>query len=169
MHSKSIIHNDIKPDNILLDGDEEERLFPVITDFGIVKLLDTADVVEGFERIELKALTNYYSAPEVLVSIKQKGTPRVSNIQTDIYSVGVVFYELITRRKMWSKFDKKEVVNGCIPELNLQIIKDQWKDIKLDIALNLLSVLNSCLQYEPHFRLSLDIINEHFIELENRL
>jgi serine/threonine protein kinase len=72
MHSKGYTQNDIKLANILLDGDESEKIFPVITDFGIAHILDSAVVAAGFKIKNVKAGTLEYCAPEVLVSFKNK-------------------------------------------------------------------------------------------------
>ena len=69
MHSKGFIHNDLKLDNILLDVDEEDGLFPVLCDFGIVHVSNSASVIQGFKVINCKAGTPQYCAPEVLSSM----------------------------------------------------------------------------------------------------
>ena len=74
-----IIHKDIKPSNILLTPD----LNPKIIDFNISKSGDKTTTVKGF--------TKEYSSPE---QIKGEKTDE----RSDIYSLGVVFYELLTGR-----------------------------------------------------------------------
>ena len=86
-HDKGFIHRDIKPSNILLD----ERGLPVLADFGIA-------VTECELRHE--AMTSVgtlaYMAPEQL----QLG--RLVDARTDVYGLGVVFYELLTGRLPFS-------------------------------------------------------------------
>lgn len=76
LHSKGIIHRDIKPQNILLQGDT-----PRLADFGISRLMQATAVSSAIIG------TDAYMAPE---SFEGK-----RNIQTDIWSVGVVLYQLL--------------------------------------------------------------------------
>lgn len=85
-HAKGVVHRDIKPSNILLG----ER--PMLTDFGIAKILETEE--ETLTGTGLGVGTPEYMAPE-----QWKGKPVP---QTDIYALGVVFYELITGQKPYS-------------------------------------------------------------------
>ncbi|KAL6603000.1 hypothetical protein ACP70R_043361 [Stipagrostis hirtigluma subsp. patula] len=81
-----IIHCDIKPDNILLDG----RRVPRITDFGISKLLGSQQVHATVTHVRG---TRGYIAPEWL-----RGDARVDT-KADVYSFGVVLLEMICCRR----------------------------------------------------------------------
>lgn len=80
VHSRGVIHRDIKPDNLFLLSDNSVK----ITDFGIASRIGEkqhdGDGVAG---------TVYYCAPEVLMG-------QEASIASDIYSLGVVFYEMLT-------------------------------------------------------------------------
>jgi hypothetical protein len=164
MHSRKIIHNAIKLDNILLDGDAEEPLYPVITDFGICKILDATDVVNGLVLCDIKAFTTYYAAPEVLYSFVAKHEKRKSNQKTDMYSFGVVLYELFTRTYMWKKFDVAHVISGGLPETNLEIITSVWREINRETASVILGVILDCLNYDsmkrPRMKDVFDLLRE---------
>jgi len=81
-HERGIVHCDIKPENLLLTKDGRVK----IADFGIAKLLGNGAQFAD----ERAAGTPGYMAPE------QKETPQRVDSRADIYSLGVVFYEMLT-------------------------------------------------------------------------
>lgn len=84
-HQQGIIHRDIKPENILLDKQGRVK----IADFGIAKLIgqEGRDSLTGARGV---VGTPHYMAPE------QVEHPQTVDHRADIYSLGVVFYELLT-------------------------------------------------------------------------
>jgi serine/threonine-protein kinase len=81
-HEHGLCHRDVKPQNVLLpDGGE-----PKVTDFGIARSLDVRD---GITQTGTVLGTSDYIAPE-----QARGSR--ATVQTDIYSLGVVLYELLT-------------------------------------------------------------------------
>jgi eukaryotic-like serine/threonine-protein kinase len=86
-HRHLIIHRDLKPSNILVTPDGTVKLL----DFGIAKQLDSLEGPVDRTRTGLRLMTPAYAAPE------QMRGDRVG-IHTDIYTLGVVLYELLTGR-----------------------------------------------------------------------
>lgn len=87
-HSKSYIHRDIKPENILFREDNTVAL----TDFGIAKALDVADC--NMTSTGMIVGSPHYMSPEQALA-------RKIDTRTDIYSLGVVFYEVLAGRPLY--------------------------------------------------------------------
>jgi len=91
-HDRGIVHRDIKPENLLLDKSGRVK----VADFGIAKMLGTVNSggdgsTAAPEKVTQSTVgTPGYSAPE------QKADPQHVDSRADIYSLGVVFYEMLT-------------------------------------------------------------------------
>ena len=79
----------MKPGNILFDEFGDAK----ITDFGLSKIVDTPDPAESMELTSQGAGTYWYLPPECFV-INEKFPPKIST-KVDIWSVGVIFFELL--------------------------------------------------------------------------
>jgi serine/threonine protein kinase len=90
-HAQGIVHRDLKPDNIFLVPDPELGERAKILDFGIAKLADLAD---GGRQTQTGTLmgTPLYMAPE------QARAAKDIDHRADLYSLGCIFYELVTGR-----------------------------------------------------------------------
>ena len=91
VHAEDVIHRDLKPENLMVtwhdDGTPDGRTLVKIVDFGIAQLQEGVDFTDGGRIMG----TLSYMSPE---QIEIKGV----DARSDIYSMGVVFYELITGR-----------------------------------------------------------------------
>jgi serine/threonine protein kinase/tetratricopeptide (TPR) repeat protein len=86
-HGHAVIHRDLKPSNILIKSDGSVRLL----DFGIAKQLESLDLPIDQTMTGLRMMTPAYAAPE------QIRGDRVG-INTDVYSLGVILFELLTEQ-----------------------------------------------------------------------
>jgi tRNA A-37 threonylcarbamoyl transferase component Bud32 len=96
-HEEGIVHRDIKPENILLNKKGQVR----IADFGLAKLLDSpaAGPTSTLTKVGQQMGTPHYMAPE------QIEHPSGVDHRADIYSLGVVFYEMLTGELPLGRFD----------------------------------------------------------------
>jgi len=92
-HEQGVVHRDIKPENVLLDKGGKVK----IADFGIAKLI-SPDRSQPILTDEQVMGTPHYMAPE------QVETPAQVDHRADIFSVGVVFYEMLTGELPLGKF-----------------------------------------------------------------
>lgn len=96
VHRKGIVHRDIKPGNILFHSDGT----PKLTDFGIAKLLDSdQDLTTDGAALG----SPYYLSPE-----QAEGRPLDG--RTDIYALGIVFYQMLTGEKPFAKGSPIETI-----------------------------------------------------------
>lgn len=131
-HKKGLVHNDIKPANILLSKDNE----PKLADWGLGRH-------SGLSRSNFTSQTTYtplYAAPEQL-------RYETTDVQTDIWQVGVVLYELMTGKHPFDEGDPEHT--------SKKIISDEPVDLPSTINPNLKRVdiiILNCLQKEKNRR-----------------
>ncbi len=89
-HAQGVLHRDIKPENILLDADGRVK----IADFGIAKILGVSG--EGFPDAFTLTHTGAHVGTPHYMAPEQVECPEAVDHRADIYSLGVVFYELLT-------------------------------------------------------------------------
>lgn len=113
-HDQGVLHRDIKPENVLLDQNGRVKL----ADFGIAKLV-TSDARENASLTEHDAVlgTLHYMAPEQLEA------PRSIDHRADIYSLGVVFYELLTGELPLGRFPIPSDASNADPRLDKVVLR----------------------------------------------
>jgi eukaryotic-like serine/threonine-protein kinase len=131
-HGKGIVHRDIKPENILLAADGTPR----ITDWGMSRISSAADMptITGF--------TLSYAAPEQVAPPLFGPTDE----RTDIFQLGVVFYELVTGELPFKGEGIAEITEAILQENPLtpsEIVKE---------AEPLNDIILTCLRKDPRLR-----------------
>jgi len=108
IHQKGFIHRDIKPSNFMITKDGTIKLL----DFGIAKNTDSASSDYTMTGTSQMMGTPMYMSPEQIKSTKD------INLQTDIYSLGVVLWNMVTGSKPYDH------VTLSIPEIQVSILKE---------------------------------------------
>jgi DNA-binding beta-propeller fold protein YncE len=86
-HSKSIVHRDVKPDNIIVVGEDHVK----VTDFGIARILRPDATINTMQSTGMSLGTPHYMAPEQVEGKRVDG-------RADVYSLGAVLYQMVTGR-----------------------------------------------------------------------
>ena len=117
-HERGIVHRDIKPENILLDKDGTVK----IADFGLAKILDPDPKDLSLTGANQVVGTPHYMAPEQLEK------PLTVDCRADIYSVGVVFYEMLTGELPLGKFPPPSQKAHLDPRLDQVVLQALEKE-----------------------------------------
>jgi len=117
-HQKGIIHRDIKPSNILVTTTIEGLALPVVIDFGIAKATVNQQLTDKtlFTAFEMLVGTPAYMSPEQAAL-----TNADADTRTDIYSLGVLLYEISTGS---TPFDTQEMLKGGLDEIR-RVIREK--------------------------------------------
>jgi serine/threonine protein kinase len=114
-HAAGIAHRDIKPENIMLRHDGYVK----VLDFGLAKLIDSLSIVQPSSNSEDPSPRNFHSDPGIM-----RGTPRYMSpeqikgmqidARADIFSLGVVLYEMLAGRTPFDGGGAGEVVAAIL-------------------------------------------------------
>ena len=131
-HSCELLHRDLKPANILLD----ERREPMVADFGSARRLgEQGQCVESGEGV-----LSYYMAPE-----QATGDARSLTRRADIYSLGVILYELLTGRVPYEELPFVDWVSELVSHDPVRSPRELEPTLSRDLEL----VCLKCLEKEP--------------------
>ena len=149
-HALGIVHRDFKPENIILSVDSAGVVTPKLLDFGVAAMLQdvrsrglasTDDIIVG---------TPQYMAPEQARDDRDEIGP-----QTDVWGVGVVWYECLTGLSPFDRESAVEVLHavceapvdfGLLPEPYASLLEDalnRWPDLRIQSLTELTARLES--------------------------
>src|SRR6266545_3300908 len=137
-HAVGIIHRDVKPDNILLEG---SRGRVVVTDFGIAKALSSTTGGATLTGTGVAIGTPHYMSPE------QAAGDREIDGRSDIYSLGVVAYQMLVGELPFHAPTVPGILMKHITE-RAPLISDKRPDIPDDLA----ACVMRCLEKDPEAR-----------------
>jgi eukaryotic-like serine/threonine-protein kinase len=128
-HQNGLVHRDVKPQNVLLNGDGRAK----VTDFGIARSVE----VDGITQTGSVLGTSNYIAPE------QASGQRVDS-QTDVYSLGVVLYELLAGDV---PFPGENFVAVAMKHVNEP--PPSLLDVRRDVPLRVAAAVDRALEKDP--------------------
>ena len=135
-HDKNVVHRDIKPDNVMLIGRRA-----VVMDFGVAKAISAATSHGNTTTAGVVLGTPTYMSPEQAMA-----DPDIDH-RSDLYAVGIMFYELLTGEPPFAGPSPQSI-------LAAQVTEDP-KDVRLrrqDISPNLAKLIMKSLRKEPERR-----------------
>jgi serine/threonine protein kinase len=146
LHELRVVHFDLKPDNLLVDGDLSSAHASVkVADFGLSKHKYTS-YVTGCR--DLRG-TLPYMAPELI------SDPDHVTEKADVWSMGIVLWELVARQVPYADLSPQQIVaglmKGCLRPKIPEWVEDEWR-----------LLIESCLDFNPQARPS-------FRELSSKL
>jgi tRNA A-37 threonylcarbamoyl transferase component Bud32 len=116
-HEQGVVHRDVKPENILLDRHGRAK----IADFGLAKLLRPAGSQAATATGRIVG-TPHYIAPE------QMERPSEIDHRADLYSLGVLLYEMLTGELPVGDFDPPSYASGSDPRLDGIVLRSLARD-----------------------------------------
>jgi serine/threonine-protein kinase len=147
VHKKNIIHRDIKPDNVMLIRKNGDDKFVKLLDFGLA----TMEYQTRLTQTGMVVGTINYMAPEQI-------TESITSKATDIYSLGVMLYEMVAGRRPYAGESTIALMKQIIDENPIEPIK-----FRIDISKRLndliVKMMNKDSSKRPTLSEIIDTIN----------
>lgn len=151
-HSHNIIHRDLKPGNIMLNGGGQIK----ILDFGLAKITQNDKWLNNETNFSHNGLiigTVAYMSPEQLRSEK-------ADFASDIFSIGIIFYELLTGKNPFSRKSQAETIAAVLGEKVTPM-----RELAPELPENLCRLVEKCLEKNAAERFQ--SVAEILVELDN--
>ena len=149
VHSKKMVHFDLKPDNIMISDADEA----VLADFGLAQEVDS-DGVAPFDKIY-----GLHYTPEAVITRINIGTG-LGTILSDIYQLGLTMYRVV------NGFSSLEIQNNNLGGITTNhILESRFPNrnsYELHVPLKVKTIINKCLSLntQDKYELALDILND---------
>jgi serine/threonine-protein kinase len=140
-HSLGVIHRDLKPANLFLTQRPDGSPLVKVLDFGISKAISPED--SAIDAPSLTATHSLLGSPAYM-SPEQIRRPKTVDARTDIWSLGSILYELLTKEAPFQA-DTPLALLAAVVSDPLPRIRDRRPDIPAELE----AVINKCLQKNP--------------------
>eukprot|EP00986_Skeletonema_menzelii_P001758 scaffold484_cov148-Skeletonema_menzelii.AAC.12 len=147
---QGIIHYDLKPGNILFDEQGNAK----ITDFGLSKIVDTADAGDSMELTSQGAGTYWYLPPECFLIDQDV---RISN-KVDVWSIGVIYFQMLFGRRPFGDGQSQDHILRNQTMLNATEVNFPSKPA---ISEGAKAFICNSLEYDQHVRPNMSKLCEH--------
>lgn len=138
-HQQGVIHRDLKPSNVRIDEGGE----PHVLDFGLAKLIDHSAETTRMSQTGSFMGSLPWASPE-----QADGSARLVDVRSDVYSLGVILYQLLTGEMPYR-------VDGPLREVldTIQNVPPRApREVRRDISDELATIVLKCLSKEPERR-----------------
>jgi serine/threonine-protein kinase len=132
-HARGVIHRDIKPGNLFLERAAHDELHVKLLDFGISKLTDR----EGEDEGPLTQSNDMVGSPAYM-SPEQLRSPRDADARADVWSLGVVLYEMLAGARPFA--------GPSLAAVSMQILAEPPANLDADCPHSLRHVVSRCLE-----------------------
>jgi|SRR5687768_3973864 len=139
-HAKEIVHRDIKPDNVIVNGQRVKVL-----DFGIAKRMGSEALAGSNDPTAFRTQTGAIIGTVTYMSPEQ-ALGRIVDARTDIFSLGVLLYQSATGRLPFEGQTPTETI--------MQIVRDEPSPLRGAVSPGLEGIIRRCLQKNPADRFS---------------
>jgi len=142
-HDAGIIHRDIKSANLFLAHRETEEIVVKIVDFGIAKIVEEHAAAAG-DKANLTSTGSLVGSPRYVSPEQAKGTRDVG-VRSDLWSLGVVLYELLTGTTPHAEIDSVFMIMTAICSTPAPPVQDRAPWVPAEIA----ELTHKLLEIEP--------------------
>ncbi|CDP06394.1 unnamed protein product [Coffea canephora] len=137
LHANGIIHRDLKPDNLLLTANQQSVK---LADFGLAREESVTEMMTA------ETGTYRWMAPELYSTVTlRQGEKKHYNNKVDVYSFGIVFWELLTNRMPFEGMSNLQAAYAAA-------FKQERPSIPEDISPDLAFIMQSCWVEDPNLR-----------------
>ncbi|XP_065837469.1 protein mono-ADP-ribosyltransferase PARP14-like isoform X2 [Oscarella lobularis] len=152
LHSHSVVHFDLKPQNVLLELTSSGEFICKISDFGLAKIRTELDWTQTGTVFQSAPGTLCYMSPERLGGVTKSSSERV---KSDVYSFGVIMWMVREKKTSLDISVTPEIIRAGLP------LPREGNPAPIGYS----KVMRHCIAYQPHDRPSFDQLIDEFFKM----